>query len=423
AIIIFSSQIKDILGLTTGEVPADFLEKWGVYIQAVASVNLYSLLLAAGTVLIVLFTPKVLPRVPGALLAIILATAVVAIFSIPVDTIGSRFGSIPNSFPLPKIPDVDFATFKDLLQPAIAIALLGGIESLLSAVVADGMIGGKHRSNMELVAQGGANIASALFGGIPATGAIARTATNIKSGGRTPIAGLVHAGVLLLIMLAAAPLARLIPLAALGGILVVVAYNMGEWRSFFSVLRSNRYDRIILLTTFCLTLLFDLIVAIEVGIVLSSFIFMKRMSDLAHIGVVETDGDQDSNGDHTFEEELSAIPDGVVIYEIEGPLFFGASQKFQQTMNDIQEHINVIILRLRHVPMIDATGMFRLREVVKSYRKQQTGVILSGVSPSIRSELLKAHVIEEGYICSDIQSSLELANTIRAKQIAGNDSP
>ncbi len=419
AVVIFSTQIKDFFGLTTGPIPADFLEKWEVYVQAIGSLNIQALLIAVGTILIIVLTPKVLPKVPGSLLAILLCTAVVQLFHLPVETIGSRFGEIPNTFPMPQFPSVDFAAFKDLLQPAIAIALLGSIESLLSAVVADGMVGGRHRSNMELVAQGGANIASALFGGIPATGAIARTATNVKSGGRTPIAGLVHAGVLLLIMLAAAPLAKLIPLACLAGILVVVAYNMGEWSSFYSVLRSNRYDGLILVATFLLTIIFDLVVAIEVGIVLSSFIFMKRMSDLAHIDLVQPEETDAADGEAMFEEELQAIPDGVVIYEIEGPLFFGASQKFQQTMNDIREQIDVIILRLRHVPMIDATGMYRLREVIKYYRKHKTRVIISGASESIRSELLKANVLEEKYIRDDIRSSVELAGELLSERTAG----
>lgn len=402
AVVIFSTQIKDFFGLTTGAVPADFIEKWEVYAHAISTVNPWSVLLAGGTVLVLLLTARYVPKVPGSLLAILLCTGAAQLFHLPVDTIGSRFGDIPNSIPFPHFYSVDFATFRELLQPAIAIALLGSIESLLSAVVADGMIGGKHRSNMELVAQGGANIASALFGGIPATGAIARTATNIKSGGRTPVAGIVHAVTLLLIMLVAAPLAKLIPLACLAGILVVVAYNMGEWGSFYSVLRSNRYDALVLVATFLLTVLFDLVVAIEVGIVLASFIFMKRMADLSRFDILEAETGEGKEGEMMFEEEVGEVPEGVVIYEINGPLFFGASQKFRETMSNIRERPRAIIIRLRHVPLIDATGMYRLKEVIRFYRKHGTVVIISDASASIRNGILKAEILEPDLICDTI---------------------
>ena len=279
ALIIFSSQINDFFGLHISKVPADFIEKWIIYFENWSKVNGYAIAIAIGTVLLTLFFQKLHKKIPGSIIAIILSTIIVKIFNIPVDTIESNFGDIPNHFSTPSIPHVDFETIRSLIQPAFAIALLGGIESLLSAVVSDSMIGGKHRSNMELIAQGTANIVSSIFGGIPATGAIARTATNVKNGGRTPIAGIVHAIVLLAIMLLFAPYAKLIPMSCLAGILIVVAYHMSEWRQFKSILKGNRMDIIILLTTFFLTVIFDLVIAIEIGIVLSSFMFMKRMSE------------------------------------------------------------------------------------------------------------------------------------------------
>src|SRR5690606_39674488 len=283
AIIIFSSQIKDFFGLPIGEVPADFLDKWKLYFQNFYNISWLSFLIAGATVLVGFNFHRVTTKIPGSLVSILLATVAVVLFELPVDTIGSVYGDIPLGIPKPSIPSIGFDTIKQLIEPAVAIALLGGIESLLSAVVADGMIGGKHRSNAELLAQGTANVFSSLFGGIPATGAIARTATNVKNGGRTPLAGITHAIVLLCIMLLFAPYARLIPMACLAGILVVVAYHMSEWRNFVSLLKGNRLDVMVLLVTFFLTVLFDLVIAIEIGIVLSSFAFMKRMSESVSI--------------------------------------------------------------------------------------------------------------------------------------------
>ncbi|MEP6846989.1 MAG: SulP family inorganic anion transporter, partial [Panacibacter sp.] len=277
ALIIFSSQIKDFFGLQMGVVPADFLYKWESYFTHLESVNVYAAAMAAATVVIIFLWPRVTHKLPGSLIAILITTAAVEILHLPVETIGSRFGAIPSSLPKPVIPDLDFDTIKNLIRPAFTIALLGGIESLLSAVVSDGMIGGNHRSNMELVAQGTANIFSSLFGGIPATGAIARTVTNVKNGGRTPVAGITHAFTLLLIMLFVGKWAALIPMATLAGILVVVAYNMSEWENFISVLKGSRSDIAVLLTTFLLTVLIDLTVAIEVGMVLAAFLFMRKM--------------------------------------------------------------------------------------------------------------------------------------------------
>nr|MBP9077421.1 STAS domain-containing protein [Haliscomenobacter sp.] len=361
AIIIFTSQIKDFLGLQTGALPAEFLGKWEAFFQNIQTVNFYAVGVAIVTILVTLYTKKITTRVPGPFLAILVGTLAVQVFQLPVETIASKFGQISGAIPAPRLPKVDFETIQHLIEPAFAIALLGAIESLLSAAVADGMIGGRHRSNMELVAQGIANIASALFGGIPATGAIARTATNVKNGGRTPIAGITHAVTLLLIMLVFAPYAKLIPLSCLAGILIVVAYNMGEWHSFASVLRSNRYDALILLTTFILTIFFDLVIAIEIGVVLSSFVFMKRMSDIAQFNLLE-----DPQAQPLLDENLT-IPPGVLIYEINSPLFFGVAQRFQETLSEINVKPKKIIIRMRSVPFIDATGIYRLKEIINSY--------------------------------------------------------
>src|SRR5690554_1479027 len=306
AVIIFSSQIKDFFGLSIETVPADFIEKWKIYALHFESINWAAVGIAIGTIILALNFQKVSKKIPGSIIAIVASTLAVYFFNIPVSTIETAFGDIPSKISMPTFPDLDFATIQKLIQPAFAIALLGGIESLLSAVVSDGMIGGRHRSNAELVGQGVANCMSAMFGGIPATGAIARTATNVKNGGRTPIAGITHALVLLVIMLVLAPFAKLIPMACLAGILIVVAYHMSEWRQFRSLLKGNKADVLILLTTFLLTVLFDLVIAIQIGIVLSSFLLMKRMSDSTTVQVAnDMFNNRYLDSDDLFEEERS----------------------------------------------------------------------------------------------------------------------
>jgi len=413
AVIIFSSQIKDFFGLNMGEVPVDFIDKWETYTSNFLKVNWQAFSIAIVTVIISLKFSKISPKIPGSIVAIVISTVVVYYFNLPVDTIESRFGEIPNSISLPEIPNINFAIIQQLIQPAIAIALLGSIESLLSAVVADGMTGGRHRSNMELIAQGTANIFSGLFGGIPATGAIARTATNIKNGGRTPIAGIIHAIVLLLIMLLFAPVAKLIPLSCLAGILVVVAWHMGEWHHFFSLLKSNRLDVIVLLTTFFLTVFFDLILAIEIGMILSSFIFMKRMSEettfenTAHLLKYN-----EIYKEQLFEEEIPGIPKGILMYEINGPLFFGASQKFQEVITDLNFKTEVLVLRMRNVPFIDASGMNRLKEICLQFKENKTQIIISGANRKVKKELLKADVyslIGKHNITDNIKIAIERA--------------
>lgn len=415
ALVIFSSQIKDFLGLKMDTVPSDFLEKWAAYGQNISSINWWAAIIAASTAALTFLMPKVSKRIPGSLVAILLTTAAVYFFHLPVETIESKFGEIPSALPIPHLPQIDFQTVKKLLSPAFTIALLGSIESLLSAVVADGLTGSNHRSNMELVAQGGANIASALFGGIPATGAIARTVTNIKNGGRTPIAGIIHAITLLLIMLFVGKWAKLIPMSCLAGILLVVAYNMSEWKSFVSILRGPKNDVLILLVTFFLTVIFDLTVAIEVGMVMAAFLFMRRMAKLSNIESITSqmeDGEEADDPDATSKFD---IPKGVEVYEINGPLFFGASQNFKEVMRQLNDQPKVLILRMRKVPMIDATGLHALHEFVKFLQARKTKVVLSGVNAEVRKELEDAKIatnIGESNILPSFREALKRVNEL-----------
>jgi len=409
ALIIFSSQINDFFGLHLTKVPADFIQKWILYFDNFDKLNWYAVTIATVTVILTLYFQRLVKKIPGSIIAIVLSTLAVKFFGIPVATIETNFGEISNHFSAPSLPKVDYETIKSLIQPAFAIALLGSMESLLSAVVSDSMIGGKHRSNMELIAQGTANIASSIFGGIPATGAIARTATNVKNGGRTPIAGITHALVLLSIMLLFAPYAKLIPLSCLAGILIVVAYHMSEWRQFISILKGNQMDIIILLTTFFLTVIFDLIIAIEIGIILSSFMFMKRMSESVQIQNIST---EIRNEEHLFDEEILDLPTDVLLYEINGPLFFGAARQFQETIINTHLQPKIIIIRMRYVPLIDATGYQSLKEIVKSFKAKGIKVILSGISADLKKDFEKNEmflVLEQDFIVKDIKEAIEKA--------------
>lgn len=416
AVIIFSSQIKDFAGLSMGSVPADFLSKWKAYGQSFASFNGYAAAIATGTVLLIIFTPKFTRIVPGSLLAILLATVVVQVFHLPVETIGSRFGQIPASLPTPAVPHLNWDILRQSLQPAFTIALLGGIESLLSAVVADGMIGGNHKSNMELVAQGGANIASALFGGIPATGAIARTATNVKNGGRTPVAGMVHALTLLLIMLAVGQWATLIPMSCLAGVLVIVAYNMSEYHTFWNIARGSRSDAAVLLTTFLLTVLFDLTIAIEIGMILAVFLFMRQMIKISNVRSYlqnEFDPQADPGAVSRF-----VVPKFVEVFELSGPLFFGAAYKFKDAIREIEKKPKVLILRMRHVPVIDATGIHTLRDVLQMCRKDKIHLIMSGIQPAVLEEFKKSRLlfqIGKRYVTDDFSKALQRADEYLAR--------
>jgi len=416
ALIIFSSQMKDLFGLKMGTIPADFLDKWKSYFHHVQSVNIYAVLVAAVTILIIVFWPKLTHKIPGSLIAILVTTFVMQVLHLPVDTIGSRFGSIPSSFPRPMIPHIDYAVIKDLIQPAFTIALLGGIESLLSAVVADGMIGGNHKSNVELIAQGTANIFSSLFGGIPATGAIARTATNIKNGGRTPIAGIVHAITLFIIMIFIGKWAALIPMATLAGILIVVAYNMSEWESFVAVLKGPRSDVAVLLATFLLTVLIDLTVALEIGMVLAVFLFMRTMIRFSDVSQLTKERGDKGNGNDQEAVVNYTIPDHTEIFEITGPLFFGAVYKFKDAMRFIEKPPKILIIRMRHVPIIDATGIRTLEELRKKTSHQGTKLILSEVhSAQVMAELKKARLlfaIGKANVTEDFEQALRRSRAI-----------
>ncbi|MBN2520326.1 MAG: STAS domain-containing protein [Bacteroidales bacterium] len=384
AVVIFSIQVKDALGITVAGMPSDFIEKWLFYLKNLSLTNLYAVSICFVTIIITAFTPRVTKKIPGSFLAIIFISVVVYFSGIEVATIGSVFGEIPSGFSF-SIPKVELKNITFYLGPALTIALLGGIESLLSAVVSDGMISSNHRSNTELIAQGIANIVTPFFGGIPATGAIARTATNVKNGGRTPIAGMIHAITLLLIMLFFGKYAELIPMSCLAGILMVVAYNMSEWRSFVSILKGSFFDIIVLLTTFILTVLVDLTIAIEIGIVLASLLFMKRMADAGKYSVTEVDKD--------VIENYADIPKEIGIFEVSGPFFFGSAKEFSELMKSTGQKSKILIIRMRHVPFIDSTGIHNLKEAIKNIQSFGTKVMLSGVNDTVKKDLTKGRIV------------------------------
>ena len=379
ALIIFSSQIKDLLGLRMGEVPAEFFEKWASFAEHVGTANPWAVGVSALTLLLLVLWPKVSVKVPAPFVALVATTALVQLAGLPVETIGSRFGAISASIPAPSLPSVSWSEVRALVVPAFTIAALGSIESLLSAVVSDGMIGGRHRSNMELVANGVANLAVPLFGGIPATGALARTATNVKSGGRTPVAGIVHAVTLLAITLFFGRWAALIPLATLGGILVLVAYRMSEWRVFRSELRGQGSDALVLVITFALTVAVDLSVAIGVGMVLASFLFMRRMAEVTNVRFVTSGFADGPEPDDPNAIARRDVPPGVEVYEIDGPFFFGAAEKFKDTLAEVSRKPRVLIIRMRDVPVIDSTALHALEDLVRRTQQDGTLVLLSDI--------------------------------------------
>ncbi len=400
AVIIFSSQVKDFLGLQMGAVPAEFVEKWTSYAEHIGSIDFTTLGVALGTLVVLIVWPKISRMVPGPFVAMVLATLAVQIFELPVETIGSRFGGVPSSLPAPHLPRIPWDHVRELVSPAITVALLAAIESLLSAVVADGMIGTRHKSNMELVAQGVANIASPIFGGIPATGAIARTATNVRTGGRTPLAGIVHAVTLMLILVFAGQWAAKVPLASLAAILVVVAYHMSEWHAFAGLLRAPKSDIFVLVVTFALTVFVDLSVAVQVGVVAASLLFMKRMSEVTNIEGVTSELNDSSATDNPDEitqvierrRTLAGreIPKGVDIYQVNGPFFFGAADKLRDVLGEIDKPPKVFILRMRNVPAIDATGIHALEQLALKLKHQGTILILAEVREQPRSALARA---------------------------------
>ncbi len=426
AVIIFSSQIKDILGLKMGAVPPEFLEKWQAYGEHFRSASIPTVLVGAGALVVLVVWPRISRMVPGPFVAMILATAVVKIWDLPVATIGSRFGGVPNHLPMPHLPMIHASQFRELVGPALTVAILAAIESLLSAVVADGMIGGRHKPNVELIGQGVANIASGLFGGIPATGAIARTATNVRAGGRTPVAGIVHAVTLLLILLLLGKWAAMVPLAALAAILVVVAYHMSEWRTFAGLLRAPKSDVIVLLLTFVLTVFVDLTVAVQVGVVLASLLFMKRMSDVTRVqwGITreeleEKDEDEEITQVKKWKRFVGGmeIPPRVEVYEVNGPFFFGVADKLKDVLDEIGRPPKVFILRMRHVPAIDATGLHALAQLARHCRTRGTTLLLTEIQPQPLRAIVRARKLEVLGGRQALAKSFEMA-VDRARELA-----
>ena len=419
ALTIFSTQLKDFFGLTVDNVPGDFIEKWIVYVRHFHTIDLWSTLVGVLSVVIIALTPRFSKKVPGSLVAIVVMTVGVWLLKTyagvtSVATIGDRF-SISAALPDASVPSMTWDTIKGLISPAVTIAILGAIESLLSATVADGVTGDKHNSNQELIGQGIANVFSPIFGGIPATGAIARTMTNINNGGRTPVAGIVHAVVLLLIFLFLMPLAQYIPMACLAGVLVVVSYNMSGWRTFKELLRNPKSDVGVLLVTFFLTVIFDLTIAIEVELLLACLMFMKRMAESTQISVITDDLDPNKESDIELHEEHLTIPDRVEVYEINGPYFFGIANKFEEEMIRIGDRPKVRIIRMRKVPFVDSTGIHNLTNLCRMSQREGIIIVLSGVNPRVHETLEKAGFYEllgKDNICSNINEALAKAREI-----------
>jgi sulfate permease, SulP family len=395
-LILIVQQLRDLLGLRLASAPPDFIERIGVYARHLDTINLNAVALSLATLLLLRFWPRVSHTVPAPFVALILTTSAVRLLHLPVETIGTRFGEIRAGFPHLTLPAVSLAEGRQLVRPALAIAALGAVESLLSAVVADGMIGGRHRSNMELVAQGVANVVAPLFGGIPATGAIARTATNVKSGGRTPVAGIIHALTLLVITLFVGRLAALIPLATLAGIVTWVAYRMADWPVFKSELSAPKSDALVMLSTFFLTVLVDLTTGIGVGMVLASFLFMKRMAEVTNVRVVSDEFQEPApSADQSGAIYRRQVPKGVEVYEINGPFFFGAAEKFKDTLSEISKKPKVLVVRMRNVPAIDSTAIHALRDLVRRTRRDKTLVYLSDVHAQPLIALEHSDILEE----------------------------
>lgn len=418
AVTIFTTQIADIFGLQFGgeKVPGDFIGKWILYFHHFDTVNWWNVVVSVISIFIIAITPKFSKKIPGSLIAIILVTVGVYLLKMYggitcIDTIGDRF-SIKAQLPEAAVPALDWEAIKNLFPVAITIAVLGAIESLLSATVADGVIGDRHDSNTELIAQGIANFVSPIFGGIPATGAIARTMTNINNGGKSPVAGIVHAVVLLLILLFLMPLAQYIPMACLAGVLVIVSYNMSGWRVFKGLLKNPKSDVTVLLITFFLTVIFDLTVAIEVGLVIACVLFMKRVMETTQISVITDEIDPNKESDLEVHEEHLIIPNGVEVYEINGPYFFGIATKFEEIMARLGDRPKIRIIRMRKVPFIDSTGIHNLTTLCEMSQKENIHIILSGVNEHVHAVLEKSGFYEllgKENICSNINEALEVA--------------
>ena len=424
AVTIFTTQIADIFGLSFGgeKLPGDFIGKWIMYFNHFDTINWWNTIVSIASIIIIAMTPKFSKKIPGSLIAIIAITLLVYVLKTyvgvdSIDTIGDRF-SIKAQLPGAEVPTLNWEAMKGLLPAAITIAVLGAIESLLSATVADGVIGDKHDSNTELIAQGTANIITPLFGGIPATGAIARTMTNINNGGKTPVAGLIHAVVLFLILLFLMPLAQYIPMACLAGVLVVVSYNMSEWRTFRALLKNPKSDITVLLITFFLTVIFDLTVAIEVGLVIACLLFMRRVAETTEISVITDEINPNQELDIAVNEESLIVPKGVEVYEINGPYFFGIANKFEEQMVQLGDRPKVRIIRMRKVPFIDSTGIHNLTNLCKMSKKERITIVLSGVNEKVHHVLEKSGFYEllgEENICENINVAIDRANQIIQK--------
>lgn len=418
AVTIFTTQVADVFGLNfNGEkVPGDFIGKWLVYARHFDTVNWWNALVSFVSIFIIAITPKFSKKIPGSLIAIVVVTLAVYLMKVyggitTIDTIGDRF-SIQAQLPEAVVPALDWEAVKNLFPVAVTIAVLGAIESLLSATVADGVIGDRHHSNTELIAQGIANIVSPIFGGIPATGAIARTMTNINNGGRSPIAGIVHAGVLLLILLFLMPFAQYIPMACLAGVLVIVSYNMSGWRTFLALMKNPKSDVTVLLITFFLTVIFDLTVAIEVGLLIACVLFMKRVMETTEISVIRDEIDPNKESDLEVHEEHLTLPKGVEVYEINGPYFFGIATKFEEIMSQLGDRPKIRIIRMRKVPFIDSTGIHNLTNLCVMSQKENIHIILSGVNDKVHKVLERSGFYEllgEDNICSNINEAVAKA--------------
>lgn len=424
ALTIFTTQIADVFGLTFGgeKLPGDFVGKWIMYFQHFDSINWWNTLVSIVSITIIAITPRFSKKIPGSLIAIIVVTIAVYFMKVyggieSIDTIGDRF-IIQSKLPAAVIPELNWNAIRELFPVAITIAVLGAIESLLSATVADGVINDRHDSNTELIAQGVANIASPIFGGIPATGAIARTMTNINNGGKTPVAGVIHAVVLLLILLFFMPLAQYIPMACLAGVLVIVSYNMSGWRTFKALLKNPKSDVTVLFITFLLTVIFDLTVAIEVGLVIACVLFMRRVMETTEISVIKDEIDPNNDTDATLNEESLTIPKGVEVYEINGPYFFGIATRFEETMAQLGDRPKVRIIRMRKVPFIDSTGIHNLTNLCRMSKRENIHIILSGVNEKVHNVLEKSgfyNLLGEDNICKNINEALEKAEKIVSK--------
>ena len=420
AVTIFTTQIKDLFGLTIeGGLPGDFISKWGVYLQNFVSIDWATTAVGVLSVLMIILTPKISKKIPGSLVAIIVMTVAVyflnAYTKFHVDTIYDQFGEIKAGIPALTVPDISWENVKSLFPTAMVIAVLGAIESLLSATVADGVCGDHHNSNQELIGQGVANLCTPLFGGIPCTGAIARTMTNINNGGRTPVAGIVHAVVLLVIFLVLMPLAAYIPMSCLAGVLVIVSYNMSGWRTFLQLMKNPKSDIAVLFITFLLTVIFDLTIAIEVGLLIACLLFMRRMAETTQIKVIADEIDPNEETDAVVHEEHLVIPDGVEVYEINGPYFFGIANKFEELMAAMNDHPKVRIIRMRRVPFIDSTGIHNLQNLCEISHREGTHIVLSGVTPNVYAVLEHngfCRLLGKDHICPNINVALERAAAI-----------